>query len=340
MKRTLVALFLISLVSVNGFAYGNRGHQLVGAIADKRLAKDQATQQKVRQLLGGLTLEQAATLPDKIRDFHCGDAPTGNHVNRQLQDFVNANCTQRPRHTDYHFTDVPVFVAEKYGAGHVGREDFDIVHMIPTCIQVLKGEMPENNDKKVTKTIAVILLAHYLGDIHQPLHVGAEFFNLQGVAFQPEDENGAFKDLGGNRLTLFTFQKQGKKSKLIQAGNNLHSYWDGQTVDNAFGKKTNAQVAQQLGSKAPADWQLNGDVSTWAEQIANGILPTAREAHQRLRFDNIELDQAQTLVKRGKAFEKRHGPGGQFYAVWAADVVRKEIQIGGWRLAALLEAVL
>lgn len=336
MKRTLVALFLISLVSVNGFAYGDRGHRLVGAIADRRLAQDPATQQKVRQLLGGLTLEQAAVLPDTIRSFKCGATPSGNKVNRQLQAFVNANCTERPRHTDFHFTDVPVFKAEEYGAGSVGREDFDIVHMIPMCIQVLKGEVPENNDKKITKAIAVILLAHYLGDIHQPLHVGAQFFNQQGVAFQPEEENGAFADLGGNRLTLFTFQK----SKLTQAGKNLHSYWDGQTVDNAFGQQTNAQVAKKLGAKEPADWQLNGDVSTWAEQIANGILPTARKAHQLLRFDNIELDQSQTLVKRGNAFEKKHGTGGQFYAVWASDVVRVEIQKGGWRLAALLEAVL
>lgn len=336
MKRMILALFLISLVSVNGLAYGDRGHRLVGAIADTRLAQDPATQQKVRQLLGGLTLEQAAILPDTIRSFRCGATPSGNQINRQLQAFVNANCTERPRHTDFHFTDVPVFEDEEYGAGHVGREDFDIVHMIPMCIQVLKGEVPENNDKKITKAIAVILLAHYLGDIHQPLHVGAQFFNLQGLAFQPEEENGAFADLGGNRLTLFTFQKK----KLTQAGRNLHSYWDGQTVDNAFGQQTNAQVAKKLGSKEPADWQLNGDVSTWAEQIANDILPTARQAHRLLRFDNIELDQAQTLVRRGNAFEKKHGPGGQFYAVWAADVVRKEIQKGGWRLAALLEAVL
>jgi hypothetical protein len=335
MKRTFVALFLISLVSVNGSAYGDRGHQLVGAIADRRLAQDPAAAQKVRQLLNGLTLEQAAILPDKIRDFKCGATPTGNHVNRQLQDFVNANCTARPRHTDYHFTDVPVFKAELYEAGNVGREDFDIVHMIPTCIQVLKGEMPENNDKKITKTIAVILLAHYLGDIHQPLHVGAEFFNQQGLAFQPEEEDGAFKDLGGNRLTLFTFQK----NKLTKAGKNLHSYWDGQTVDNAFGQQTNAQVAKKLGSKEPANWQLNGDVSTWAVQIADDLLPTAREAHLRLRFGDVQLDNAQHLVKSGSAFEKKHKQGGQFYAIWAADVVRTEIQKGGWRLAALLEEV-
>ncbi len=335
MKRMIVGLCLISLLSVNGLAYGDRGHQLVGAIADKRLAQDQAAAQKVRQLLHGLTLEQAAILPDKIRSFKCGAAPSGTQVNRQLQAFVNANCVARPKHTDYHFTDVPVFKAEEYGAGSVGREDFDIVHMIPMCIQVLKGELPETNDKKITKTIAVILLAHYLGDIHQPLHVGAEFFNEDGNAFQPEEENGAFKDLGGNRLTLFTFQN----GHLTQAGKNLHSYWDGQTVDNAFGKQTNAQVAKKLGAKAPADWELNGDVSTWAIQIANDLLPIAREAHQRLRFDDIELDNAQHLVKSGSAFEKKHGAGEQFYAIWAADVVRKEIQKGGWQLAALLEEV-
>ena len=49
---------------------------------------------------------------------------------------------------------------------------------------------------------------------------------------------------------------------------------------------------------------------------------------------------ADKRFKRGKAFEKNHGPGGQFYAIWAASVVKTEIQKGGWRLAALLEAVL
>jgi S1/P1 Nuclease len=335
MKRTIVGLCLISLLSVNGFAYGDRGHRLVGAIADKRLAQNQAAAQKVRQLLHGLTLEQAAILPDTIRGFRCGAAPSGDQVNRQLQAFVNANCLQRPRHTDYHFTDVPVFKAEEYGAGHVGREDFDIVHMIPTCIQVLKGEVPETNDRKITKTIAIILLAHYLGDIHQPMHVGAEFFNLQGQAFQPASANGAFNDLGGNRLTLHTFV-QGR----LRAATNLHTYWDTQTVTNAFGNQSNLTVANRLSSREPENWELTGDVGTWAEQMANAILPTAREAHTRLRFDNIRLDQQRSLVASGNAFEKTHAPGDKFYAIWAQDVVRTQIHKGGWRLAALLEAVL
>jgi hypothetical protein len=44
-------------------------------------------------------------------------------------------------------------------------------------------------------------------------------------------------------------------------------------------------------------------------------------------------------IKSGDAKEKSHH-GGQFYAIWAAGVVKKAIQKGGWRLAALLEATL
>ena len=336
MKRTFLALFLISLVSVNGFAYGDRGHQLVGAIADQRLAQDPAVAKKLQKLLPNLTLEEAAILPDTIKGFDCGAQLTGNRVNRQLQAFVNANCVQRPRHADFHFTDVPVFKAELYGAGKVGRESFDIVHMIPYCLQVLKGNVPETNKRKITKTVAIILLAHYLGDIHQPLHVGAEFFNQQGKAFQPITSTGAFADRGGNQLTLFVIQDNGQ---FMEVGN-LHSYWDNQTVNNAFGQDSNETVAKELASNEPANWQLKGDPRTWAVQIANELLPTAREARKRLRYDSITLNKQKHLVASGNAREKNLGSGGQSYADWSADVVKEEIQKGGWRLAALLAAVL
>ena len=59
---------------------------------------------------------------------------------------------------------------------------WDIVHMMRYCIAVLKGEEPENNPRGITKPIAIILLAHFVGDIHQPLHVGAEYFDAHGPA--------------------------------------------------------------------------------------------------------------------------------------------------------------
>jgi hypothetical protein len=333
MNKMVVGLLIVCLLSVNGFAYGPRGHQLVGAIADRRLARNQAVAKKVRQLLDGMTLQRASTLPDEIKSWQCGKPPSGqNRINRELQAFVNANCSGHPSHTEFHYTDVPVVGNEKYADGEVGRFEFDIVKMIPFCMRVLKGEVPETNERAITKSIAVILLTHYMGDIHQPLHVGAEFFDSSGNPFEPTPQNIGFADQGGNKLTLFTFFNGQRRS----AGK-FHGYWDGQTVENAFGTQTDAKVAQRLGSKQPADWELSGDVETWAEQLANDILPTAREAHERLQYKSIHFENGKPEISSGRAEERAHPAGETFYALWAADVVKSEIHKGGWRLAALLE---
>jgi S1/P1 Nuclease len=335
MNRILGVVLTVCLLSVNGFAYGPRGHQLVGAIADRRLKENQAVANKVRDLLDGMTLERAATLPDEIKSRHCGDAPTGTRINRELQSFVNANCGDHTSHNNFHFTDVPVFGDEKYGDGEVGREDFDIVHMIPFCIRVLKGEEPETNEHAITKSIAVILLTHYLGDIHQPLHVGAEYFNSSRQPFEPTATDKGFADQGGNKLTLFVFVKR----RLVSTGK-FHSYWDGQAVDNAFKNSPNSAVAKRLAAQEPDNWQLTGEIETWAEQLANEIMPLAREAHDRLEFKNIVLKTGEHDITKGEAREKKPEPGGTFYNVWARGVVRDEIHKGGWRLAALLEQAL
>ena len=335
MNRLLVVLLIVSLLSINSYAYGPRGHQLVGAIADGRLQRKRAIANKVRDLLDGLTLQRAATLPDEIKGWNCGDEPSGpNRINRELQAFVNANCGNKPSHNFFHFTDVPVAGNEDYDDGEIGRAEFDIVQMIPFSIRVLKGEVPETNDHAITKSIAVILLTHYLGDIHQPLHVGAEFFDANGNAFHPTPANKGFEDQGGNKLTLFTFVN----GKRVSAGK-FHGYWDSQTVENAFGNTQNSKVAQRLAAQEPDDWKLTGGIETWSEQLANDILPVAREAHARLRYSDIVIEPGKRDIISGRADEKRQS-GGTFYAIWASGVVKEEIHKGGWRLAALLEAAL
>lgn len=344
MKKLIVLLLTICVSAVDAYSYGPRGHHLVGAIADRRLAKNAAVAGKVSQLLDGLTLEEAATLPDEIKSWDAcnkkkppSKAPVNasKRINTELRAFLKANlCSSHPSHHDFHFTDVPVVGNEEYDDGRVGRSDFDVVQMIPFCIRVLKGEEPQPNDRAITKSVAVILIAHYMGDIHQPLHVGAEYFDASGDPFQPTDSNEGFADQGGNKLTLFTFFK-GKK---VSAGK-FHSYWDGQTVDNAFGSTPDATVAKQLGAKAPSNWKLTGDAEGWAEKLADEILPLAREAHERLEFKEIVIKPGSRDIISGHAEEKKT-PGGTFYAIWAAATVKDEIHKAGWRLAALLEEVL
>jgi hypothetical protein len=49
-------------------AYAPLGHQIVGAIADERLANT-PTAAKIRALIGGLSLEKAAVLADTIKSW-------------------------------------------------------------------------------------------------------------------------------------------------------------------------------------------------------------------------------------------------------------------------------
>ena len=334
MKSLIAAPLIAVLFAGSAYAYGPRGHHLVGAVADRRLAKDnKPVAAKVKQLLEGLTLERVATLPDEIKSFDaCDKKPSTSplqipkRINDELRAFREANpCDGHPSHHDFHYTDVPVFGDDKYADGKVGRSDFDVVHIIPFCIRVLRGDEPETNDRGITKSVAVILLAHYLGDIHQPLHVGAEYFNADGQPFEPTTTDAGFADQGGNKLTLFTFFK----GKLASAGK-FHGYWDGQTVENAFGTVKDSTVATRLAKTEPANWELTGDVDTWAEKMANEILPIAHEAHERLAFKRIKITSGDKDVTSGRAEEKRQ-TGGTFYALWAAATVKQEIQKAGWR---------
>jgi hypothetical protein len=338
MKKLIAAWLSVLFVAGGALGYGPRGHSMVGAIADRRLAKNKPVANQVKQLLDGMTLERAATLPDEIKSWDgCSGRPStkqiapSKKINDQLRAFWAANkCDSHPSHHEFHFTDVPVVGGEKYGDGKIGREEFDVVQMIPFCVRVLKGQEPETNDRAITKAVAIILLAHYLGDIHQPLHVGAEYFNASGNPFEPKPSDPGFADQGGNKLTLFTFFG----GKLTSAGK-FHGYWDSQTVDNAFGNAANATMATKLAKSEPEDWKLSGKSETWAEKMANEILPIAAQAHDRLTFKNIKTQAGAKDITSGRAEENKK-PGEPFYAVWAAATVKTEIHKAGWRLAALL----
>jgi hypothetical protein len=104
--------------------------------------------------------------------------------------------------------------------------------MIPYCVEILRGRVPEQNERKITKPVALILLAHYVGDIHQPLHVGAEYFDVQGRIADPGKDKSSLGDEGGNTFTLELNDEpprgRGIHKKI------LHAFWDYDAVKAFF----------------------------------------------------------------------------------------------------------
>jgi hypothetical protein len=357
MKSIIGMILTVGLLANSSFAYGPRGHAMVGAIADRRLAsKPVAT--TISHLLDGMTLEAAANLPDSIKDWdkhppgqpNAFRIPAHPQIEAQLIDFWRANkqlVDGQAFHRSFHFSDVPVFGMSNYGSGTIGRPNYDIVHMIAFCAGVLNGDFPANNNRKITKAVAIILLAHYLGDIHQPLHIGAEYFNKSGQTVNPDISPVAFNDEGGNTLALFL-------DGSTQSVGELHGYWDNQTVETAIelmqtqfkakhpshhGPVTDGDLAQELATIQPANLLLNGQVKDLSLGWANEIVPVAREAHERLTFQQIHIVPIHGAPKAtGNAIEKL--PAAISYEQWSGQVVENELHKGGWRLAALLERCL
>ena len=364
----LLAMFAAAEFPTSAPAYAPLGHEIVGAIADERLANT-ATGAKVHALLDGLTLEKASLIADEIKgwDRNGADAPRSFHysahrtIDRQLRDFWRANQpthdpnSPAPSHHWFHYTDVPMTPAQRYRDGYTGRSKWDIVHMIPFCIDVLRGRVPEQNDRKITKTVALILLAHYLADIHQPLHVGAAYFDEQGRMADPDKNKSALADEGGNAFTLELSDEPPRRRGIRKR--KFHGFWDYDAVNALFPQvpgrlpkkqlevqiePLKRQLVHDMATNEPRNWQMPSNVSldSYAEVWADEILPIAREAHVRLDFRAVKpfLDNDR-IVASGEAIEKR-APGQTLYRTWASGVVRDELHKAGWRLADLLEKIL
>ncbi len=362
-----VTFFAIGL-STPLLAYAPLGHEIVGAIADERLANT-PTATKIRTLLDGLSLEKAAVIADEIKgwDKKGADNPKAFHyfahpkIDRQLRDFWRANQpthdanSAMPSHHWFHYVDVPVVRMEKYADGKAGRSKWDIVHMIPYCLEVLRGRVPEQNERKITKPVALILLAHYVADIHQPLHVGAEYFDAQGRIADPDKDKSALADEGGNTFTLELSDEpprgRGEHKK------KFHGFWDYDAVNalspdvpsplrkselQAQIEPLKKQLVYEMATHEPLNWRMPAsiDIHNYAELWADEILPVAREAHERLQFINVHPQQEEDrVVAAGEADEKPQ-PDRMDYRAWATQVVREELHKAGWRLADLLEKVL
>src|SRR5438045_6075898 len=91
-------LVIYLAVACLAYAYGPLGHEIVGAIADRKLAGT-PTAEKTRTLLDGISLERASLIaddikswdkrgPDDARGIHFRDHPK---IEQQLHDFWNAN---------------------------------------------------------------------------------------------------------------------------------------------------------------------------------------------------------------------------------------------------------
>jgi hypothetical protein len=142
---------MLAVGASSAAAWGSRGHQVVGQIAEARLSP--AAKQKLRGLLGsGTTLASVANCADQVRE--------GEPQAVCLKGF----STRRPDSAPWHFIDIQI----DSQALDMAR-DCPAVGCVISKIEEFQQILKTATDRK-KRIEALMFLVHFLGDMHQPLH--------------------------------------------------------------------------------------------------------------------------------------------------------------------------
>lgn len=204
MKRFSFASLLLVFVASVAMAWGQKGHDTVALIAQRHLTPTTAA--AIDSILGGRTIVYWANWLD------------------------NASHTRPYAYTKtWHYKNVDEGVRyEEAPANPAG----DAVTAIKAQMELLRNPSAKSEDAE----LALKILVHVVGDIHQPLHMGHA------------------TDLGANRIKVKFFGREA----------NLHSVWDSRILESGHAwshtewadelDRVSADEAQAIAAGTIDDW--------------------------------------------------------------------------------------
>jgi hypothetical protein len=357
----LAALAAALPPAIHGF--GDEGHRVVGLLAEMHLKNSRALGEVRRILRPQETLADAAIWPDTIKNPLYEDADTGlfrlEHPAQDTYHYTNPafQATRYdPSLPGARPTDVLQMTREcirvlrrgsdgsagtgrgsdgsagtgrgSDGSSTTGRgSDGSPATGRGSYGSPATGRGSHGSDTVFTPREALRLLAHLVGDIHQPLHVGNAYVSASGPLrfVVPEGPTGWRSSAGGNALVY------GPQDRF-----NLHSYWDSHIVNLAMRNDDVAAFASRLMAELPvqAEWRDAGDPDGWPERWVNEALVYAKDAHRDIRITTyLGPDENGRTPHRWRIEQP---PG---YDDRSRSRVRIQLAKGGYRLAAVLRAV-
>jgi hypothetical protein len=305
-----VALTALLMAASPGLsAFGEEGHRVIGLLAETHLKNARALAEVRKILRPQETLADASVWPDTIKRPTYEDGDTG------------LFRLAHPAQDTYHYTNIP-FQVDRYQPTLPGARPTDILDTTRECIRVLKG-----TSTRFTRREALRMLAHLIGDLHQPLHVGNSFVAASGPLrfVMPEGPTGWRSSAGGNALVY------GPQDRF-----NLHSYWDSHIVNLAMRNDDVPRFAARLLSEVPVafEWRDTGDPDRWPERWINEGLVYAKDAHRDLTITlYLGPDETGRTPHRWRIEQPRN------YDDRSRERVRIQLAKGGYRLAAVLMSI-
>jgi hypothetical protein len=275
-KRTLPAILLALAFAAPAYPWSREGHMAVASIAMGSLSDD--ARKHVVKLLGNDDLTAVCVYMDELRTaaVHAGPLAFDPEAQQFNRDF--------PDNFYWHYVDLPLGTKAYEPDGPFAKPD-DVVHSIAMAVSVLEG----GGDSRISKQMALRMIVHFVGDIHQPMHCVSGYYTVaaDGTAMlvtDPEAAKGLPGDKGGNVL----FFGPGKFDE-------LHNYWDYTLPTKITHSTVTADLVKVLEPRVAAEgagWKSPGDYHHWAEGWATESLEAAQTAYRGIEFGEVTPDPA------------------------------------------------
>ena len=287
----VIAIAALSCVATNSvFAWGPHGHEVSGAIADQLLTP---SAKKKLQEIAGISLRSASKWADCVKDVSpkdgvfkyqpnpkysaackeleatVGIARMEEYVARNSDGCGNSSATELC-HKQYHYADVAI-QHDKYDRSYAGTNDHDIVSAINAAIAVLQGKPAPAPLSIKDQKEALLMLAHFMGDLHQPLHVGAVYIDAFGQPMNP--------DLLGEKLDHRTETRGG--NSIAVGSSNLHAQWD--AIPTSI---KSATISDAMLKEARSVAKVTGPIGKWPGAWASETVVVAQGAFEGITYND------------------------------------------------------
>ena len=214
----LLVFFIASLLSLTN--WGSTGHRALAEVASFYLTEN--AKNKINEILDGETIVTVSMYADDIRSDNRYD-----------------------KYYDWHFINMEL--DEDYEDA-VPSEKGDVFIAINKCLDILESDSLTDSDK----SFYLKLLIHFIGDLHQPMHIGR------------------YEDRGGNRVYVKWF---GRNS-------NLHRVWDSEMI-NGY-NMSYSELAKNLSTPENLEIEFERD----------DIIDWVNETHSYTRkiYNDVSID--------------------------------------------------
>lgn len=248
-----VLLLTVQQMTATEMFWGKTGHRVVGEVAQQNMKR--STLRKIDKLLDGQSLAVVANFGDDIKS---------DPRYREFGPWHYVNIEQGKHYGD----ETP----SKHG---------DIVTGIQKCIAVVQ----DKNASKEDRAFYLKLLVHFVGDLHQPMHVGY------------------LEDKGGNDIQVRWFSK----------GTNLHRLWDTNMIESYDMSYTELSSNLPVLTKAERERIIQGDLLDWvadSQKIAKEVYDSV-EVGEKLgytymyeHFDTVKMQLEKAGLRLAKLLDE------------------------------------